>query len=344
MGIVGWFAATTACAAGAKQSGSTSGNGGTGSGGGSASIGAGAGSFTGSSTSGSSSGMSSPFYVHTNTTLFEMDPTSLALSKIGDFDCIGKGSGQESSMTDVAVDDVGDVYAVSAQAVHKIEISGSNVHCATSTPLVGAKVSYYALTFAPQGTIDANKEVLVAGNTAGELWAIDDQGNQTLHGTLGVVPSDDGNGHSYSSKHVGKPWELSGDLVFLSNNGSPVGFATVRDCPNPPSTSGCNTTDTLVEVDVTKLANASGASVLKSIRGQIIGKANCPTQGKGQGYGAMYGIAAIGDKVFGFSHQGDIVQIDNKDGSACLLMSTTGDAWAGAGVTTVAPVVVPPPK
>lgn len=131
--------------------------------------------------------------------------------------------------------------------------------------------------------------------------------------------------------------------MFLANNGSPVGFATVRDCEKPPSTQYCNTTDTLLEIDLTQLKSATTQSVTKSIRGQIVPKANgCPTGGQ-QGFGGIYGIAAWNDKVFGFSHAGDVLSIEDVDGSACLLQSNSSTRWSGAGVTTIAPIV-PPPK
>ena len=86
----------------------------------------------------------------------------------------------------------------------------------------------------------------VAGNNAGELWAIDSGGTLTQHGNFGTVPANDGHGHTYPAANKGQLWELSGDIVFLANGGSPVGFATVRDCPNPPSQTGCSTIDTLI--------------------------------------------------------------------------------------------------
>src|SRR5262249_3456783 len=145
-----------------------------------------------------------------------------------------------------------------------------------------------------------------------------------------AVPANDGNGHTYPFKNQGKRWELSGDLVFLANGGSPVGFATVRDCPSPPSTSGCNSTDTLIEIDVSKLSAATSQSVTKAVRGQIVKKAGCADAGNANGYGSMYGIAAWSDKVYGFSHAGAIVEIDNSSGAACLVKDTPADQWAGA--------------
>jgi hypothetical protein len=282
-------------------------------------------------------------YAHTNDTLFSLDPSqlTLALKQIGKFDCIG-GSGQDSSMTDLAVNEAGDIWAISSHNVYAIEVSGTTAHCKSTTKLSSTDI-FYGLSFAPAGVIGA-KEILVAGNTAGELWAIDTSvspASVIQHGTMGTVPANDGHGHNYPSKNVGKAWELSGDVVFLANGANPVGFATVRDCPTPPSTSNCNTTDTLIEINLGALATAGTQSVLSSVRGQVVKAAGC-TDTTNASYGSMYGIAAYEDKVFGFSHQGFIVDIDNTDGSACLVLETMNDDWAGAAITTVAPVKPPP--
>ena len=75
------------------------------------------------------------FYVHTNDTLYTVDPAhvSAAPTMVGTFDCIGKG--KESSMTDVAVAKDGSLYAVSTTAAHPLTITGSTVHCAATWPL-----------------------------------------------------------------------------------------------------------------------------------------------------------------------------------------------------------------
>jgi hypothetical protein len=295
-----------------------------------------------SSATGTGGGVSAA-YAHTNTTLFQFDPSSpsLVTTKIGDFDCIGK-PGQDGSMTDVAVNEQGDIWGISGKNVYHLAPSGGIVKCDKTIALNNvAQVKFYGLTFAPIGIVDAAKEVLVAGNTSGELWTVDESGTLALHGNLGVVPANDGQGHTYPSKNQGKRWELSGDIVFLANGGKAFGFATARDCPTPPSTTGCNSTDTLLEIDVTKLGAATTQSVVKAVRGQIVESAGCSDPSGGP-YGSMYGIAAWGTRVYGFSHSGAIVEIDNVTGGACLVKSGT-ELWDGAGVTTVAPVIAPPP-
>ncbi len=329
-------------AAGSGAGGSSGAGGAAGAGGTTSGGSGGLGGFGATGGGGSSGGGPTLLYAHTNTTLFKVDPSSptLAATQIGDFDCIG-GTNQDSSMTDLAVDRNGKLWGVSQTAFYELGIQGSSVHCVSTTPLNNPNgVSFYALTFAPKGVLDPSKEVLVAGNSAGELWEIDSAGNLSQHGTFGNVPSNDGHGHSYAKSNVGRPWELSGDIVFLENGGNPVGFATVRDCPNPPSTTNCDTTDTLIEINVPKLGQTTTGSVLQSVRGLIVKRSGC-SDNSGTSYGKMYGIAALGSKVYGFSHNGAIFDINNTDGGACLVRSDPNNLWSGAGVTTQAKVVVP---
>jgi hypothetical protein len=341
-----------ACAATSPTSTFGAGSGGAGSGGSGGSLFSGGGNGGGTGGGGIGTGGGSTtntasgpplIYAHTDSTLFKLDPTSptLALTTLGDFDCIG-GNGQDPAMTDFAVDKDLHLWGVSKSAVHPLTVQGSAVHCGAAVPLDPSKnVSFYALTFAPAGVLDPTKEVLVAGNTAGQLWAIDGAGNLSQHGTFGKVPNDDGNGNAYDN--AGKEWELSGDIVFLANGGKPIGFATVRDCPNPPSTKNCNTVNTLIEIDVAKLGAATTQSVTKAVRGQIVKRQGCNDATQGD-YGNMYGIAAWGSKVYGFSRSGMLVEIDTSDGTGCLVQAYDADKFSGAGVTTLAPIQPPTPK
>ncbi len=284
-------------------------------------------------------------YVHTNTALYQADPAKpdLGITLIGDVECIG-GAGEDTSLTDIAVSATGELWGISKTNVYKLEIAGSVVKCTQTIPMQNpAAIRFYGLTFAPKGVIDPDKEVLIAGNTAGELWQVDESGALTQRGTLGIVPVNDGNGHTYPNS--GKPWELSGDLVFLENGGMPAGFATVRDCPNPPSSQSCDPIDTLVELNVGKLKTATTESVVKSLRGQIVKSPGCPDADVG--YGSVFGITAWKDKVFGFSRAdatvGYALTINNDTGTACVI-KTFDQPWSGAGITTIAPVDIPPAK
>lgn len=300
--------------------------------------------------SGVGGGMEGPLliYAHTDDTLFRLDPESdgLTLTQVGTFDCVADESVE--AMTDFAVDKSEKLWGISAYAVHALLGEGTSVQCGQQIGLQGLPQDprFYGLTFAPIGVIDPAKEVLVAGNTQGQLWAVGEGGALTLRGNFGTVPDDDGQGHDYAVTHRGELFALSGDIVFLANNGSPVGFATVRDCADVTQPSTCNEDDTLIEIDVSKLSNMNNAneSVRKSIRGKIVKREGCAdgTTGAVGEYGHMYGIAAWKDKVYGFSRKGNIVEIDTDDGTACGVVANTGKKFAGAGVTTLAPIVPVP--
>src|SRR5262249_3532905 len=130
--------------------------------------------------SGSGGGGPTLVYAHTDTTLFTLDPMSAALdlTLVGDFDCIG-GAGQDTAMPDIAVNRDHQLFGISVNAVHPLTIqSGGTVHCEPEIPLNNPQgVRFYGLSFAPVGILDPAKEVLMGGNSAGELWAIDAQGN-----------------------------------------------------------------------------------------------------------------------------------------------------------------------
>jgi hypothetical protein len=270
---------------------------------------------------------SATIYASSNTTLFTFDPATKSLKTVGDFDCIG-GVGQDTAMTDIAVDAAGTVYGVSAHDAYTLDLSGAVAHCAKTVALSAGR-TFYGLSMAPAGVI-GSAETLIAASTAGELWTIDlGSGALTEHGTFGTVPANDGRGHAYAFS--GGAWELSGDVVFgVGAGGSTVAFATVRDCPTPPSSAGCDAVDTLAEIDVAALAAPGTATVLKSIRGQIVRGAACSDTATG--YGAFYGLAMTADRAIGFDHTGGVVSIDFTTGEGCVLLRGT-TIFGGAGVT-----------
>ncbi|MCU0694768.1 MAG: DUF2235 domain-containing protein, partial [Polyangiaceae bacterium] len=277
------------------------------------------------------------------------DP-KLAVKTVGIFDCVGK-QGQPASMTDLAVDRDGKLYGVAARAIFldmEIDELANQVRC--SQHKVGIDETqgrFFGLTFAPPTAKLGTSETLIGGNTVGELYKIDTAtGALTIVGRFGDVPATDGLGHSYPSENVGKAWALSGDMVFLDNQGSPLGFATLRDCPDPTvAPSNCSGIDTLVEIDVDRLEPITSGAVpivTRSIRGQILPR-GCSSDLCA--IGSIYGIAAFDDKVYGFAYSGQLVEIDNARGEARLVSTPlSGNGFAGAGVSTLAPVIAPAPK
>jgi hypothetical protein len=348
------YGACLGCPAGSGGSGQggTAGHGGhaTSSTGGPGSGGAGGASTTGATTSsttgmggtttttstGAGGGAPVLVYAHDATRLFTMDPSQPAtpVTEIGTFDCVG-GASQDPMMLDFAVSSQGALWGVSARYAYQFTIAGTTVHCGAPVTLgLAAGSMLFGLSFAPAGVIGGT-ESLVGADTAGNLWAVDTaSGALTQHGTFGTVPANDGHGHTYAN--AGQAWELSGDLVFTEDAGSAIAFATVRDCPTPPSDTGCNATDTLIELDVSQIQAATTGSVTLVVLGQVVKSATCNDPAN-TSYGRLYGIAAYGDQILGFSHSGAIVSLSSADGSGCLVQSYATDLWSGAGITDVGP-------
>jgi hypothetical protein len=300
--------------------GQNSGNGGSGGSGGGLANGGGSGSSTGG---GSGSG-TSYLYAHTDTTLYQFDPANMSAppTNLGNFDCVKSGS----SMTDLGITKDGALFGVSEGAAYPLTVGNGSVHCESTWSLPNTK--FFGLTIAPENTVAAT-EVLIGADGQGGLWEIDQaSGTPTQVGTLGTDPTSN------------LPWSLSGDIVFMANSGNPIGFATVRTC----SKSGtCSTTDTLIEVDVTAIKPGT-QSVLKTVRGPVKKGSWCTNASSPSTFGSMFGIVAYQDKVYGFSRKGDVVEIHNSDGSGCLVSSDSSMLFAGAGITTSAPVVAPTVK
>ena len=289
------------------------------------------------------------FFAHTDSTLFKIDADDplLAPQRIGDFDCVGRDGGVASAMTDIAVDKAGRIVAVARDMIFlDVRIVGTSVVCGPAVPLTGAATgtAFYGATFAPAGVLGSSDETLIVANSDGELYAVDLQsGAISIVGTFGTVPLRDPNGQTYPSGNVGKAWELSGDLVFLDNRGSPVGFATVRDCPNPPSSANCSSSDSLIEIDLTKLSRGQTGNVTKRLLGRITANASC-SSAPASSFGRTFGITAYKGEIFGFSRGSLITRISNTNAKACVVADLTGSmpaGFAGAGVSTAAPVEPP---
>jgi hypothetical protein len=333
-GSIAMVVALSGCGAHGSQAFDDNGTGGPGLGGG------GGGDLGGNGGTGTQASGPVLLYAHTNTTLYQLDPEhmNMPMTRVGNFDCIGS-RGAATSMTDLAVTRAGKLYGVSEGAAFPLTVQGNTVHCDATWTLPQTK--FYGLTVAPENTVAAN-EVLIGADGSGGLYEIDqNSGTPTQVGTLGMDPKS------------GQPWSLSGDVVFMTNGGNPIGFATVRTCSTSGgsgsggsggwggSGSGCASTDTLIEVDV-KAIHPGTQSVLKAVRGPVVRGSWCTNALSPQSFGSMFGIVAYQDKVYGFSHSGDIVEIHNNDGSGCLVVGTSSSQFAGAGITTTAPVVAPP--
>lgn len=108
-------------------------------------------------------------YAHSPSTLYKMDPTTYAITKIGDFQIAG-GGGPVSDMTDIALDKSGVMYGVTFSLLYRIDYKSGGAVC---TQLATLSTSFNGLTFIPAGMIDPTTEVLIGNANDGGWWRID---------------------------------------------------------------------------------------------------------------------------------------------------------------------------
>ncbi len=274
-------------------------------------------------------------FANTDNTLWQMDPLTKAVTKVGPF----KGLVAGEDMTDIAVDATGKLYGVSvvpSEQGHIFEIAvpagGTGDVATTITRNLPSTVRFYALAFAPKGVLGAD-EALVAGDSAGTIWLVPTGGTApTKIGDFGNVAAGDPGGGT-----AGMAWQLSGDLAFFSNAGTPVGFATIRPCSGMTCMSD---NDVLVEIDLTELAKkVPTARLLK----RFVGAAT--------GHGRLFGVGAWNEEIFAFqrssaSGPAQLIAVSLVTGKGTVVkdfpeITASKDGWSGAGVTTSAKISVP---
>lgn len=266
-------------------------------------------------------------YAHTDDQLYVMDPIAKTVTLIGPFD---DGSGNAPTMTDLAVSQAGDVWVNSINSIFKAAVPKTPGKVTiTKVTSIAIKVNqrFYALGLTPPNVLGTS-EMLVAGDSLGDLYAIDGQGQTTQLGSFGSA----GNGAVYG---------LSGDIMFYLQNGKTRGLATVRPYMNGNAT--VTTNDVLVEVDVPAMVTAFNTKTPGTLRKQLLGS--------GTGFGRLYGIGAWNDSVYAFARLGSnnfpaqLIEIGvNGVGKSIQSFPNITVGWSGAGVTTNAPVTILPPN
>ena len=166
----------------------------------------------------------SAIYASTDTELWQMDPTTKAVTKIGAFVL---PAGSTGSITDVAVNGDGKVWVNTTSKVYEATLPAGGTGPVTLTLKLTLPTGsrFYALGFAPAGVLETG-EGLVAGDSLGDLYYIPTSSpTPTVQRLGGFGPCLAGDPAPCKS---GSTWQLSGDVVFFAVGGSPRGLATLR--------------------------------------------------------------------------------------------------------------------
>lgn len=203
-------------------------------------------------------GLEAAIYAHSSSTLYKLDPNTHVVTKIGDF-VDAKGSALPG-VTDLALDKIGTMYAVTDAAFYRIDYTKPKP---TGTKLATLSQAFNGLTFIPEGMIDATQEVLIGVASSGDWYRVDvaaGASSATLT-KLGAY----GGGYSSAGDAVG----IIGDAVY----------ATV----NPPSSIGGNNHVVVVDPKTGKVKKDLGDCGAGAL------------YGVGYWGGTLYGFGSAGD-------------------------------------------------
>ena len=149
--------------------------------------------------SGSGSGDVSVTYVyaHTASTLYKVDPDTLAITMIGNF-VWSNGSDQ---MTDIAIDKTGVMIGVSYTSVYRINVTNA----VTTRMSAGLSGTFNGLSFVPAAMLGSTGDDVLVGtrNADGVVFQIDPM-----------------TGHANAIGNMGGSFASSGDLVAVTNFGT----------------------------------------------------------------------------------------------------------------------------
>jgi hypothetical protein len=276
-------------------------------------------------------GGSTTIYAHTDTELYSFDPATQNVTLIGPFQGFSDAAA-DNAITDLAVTANNEIWVNSETVIYTAQLPASGTGPVVLTKKAkiatvskdGGSQKFFALAFAPVGALDPNNEVLVAGDNTGELYTIDQS-----TGALKALGD------------FGSTYQLSGDMVFYSDQGTFKGLATIRTCGSP------NCKDFLAAVDMNALKTAYTSGTASAA---ILDK----VYGTGTGFSDLFGVGAWGDKVYAFSRNtntdagqqpAQLVSIDSTGvGTSLKSFASITKGFSGAGVTTKAAITIPPPK
>ena len=125
-----------------------------------------------------------PIYVHTNSTLYSLDPATSTLSLVGDF-YADPGGSFDGSMTDIAIDSDGNVYGIGFTGLFGIDPTNARVW-----DVAAVDENFVGLTATSDGRLIAAGDGLYEIDIAtGSTTPLVDEGAFTTSGDIVGLPS-----------------------------------------------------------------------------------------------------------------------------------------------------------
>lgn len=247
-------------------------------------------------------------YAHSGDTLFEFSPYDNTVTEVGQ---LRMDDGSEApSMLDLAVDADGRILMVGHTTLFVVDPD-----TAVLTPAMTYREDFdpevaaiFGLSFIPPDQSPSDSEILIGATNSGELFEIDLVTDRLI--PRGRYPDN---------------WGSSGDITSVEGLGT---FATLRqrDSDGRPIE---GEPDAVAEIEL-HLDRDATVRVIGTTR----------TEG-GEDFTALFGLGYWGRDLYGFTQDGELLQIDRETGISEVVSDRTGSVqFYGAGVTTKVPFLI----
>lgn len=259
------------------------------------------GAITSGGSSGGGGGGTPEVFVHSSDTLYKLDPKSSAL----ELTQVGKFSGFTGSMVDIALNEDGDMFGTTYDAVYKIDKETAAATLIKESANPGDREYPDSLSFVPKGTLEDDREVLV-GYRGSDYIQIDPE-----TGNIKVI----------KANALGAQLVSSGDIVSIKGDDF-LTYLTVKP-KNASQCTGecepCKQNDCLFQVDPVTGAKISNLGSTKREN--------------------VFGLAFWEGTVYGINTEGFLFKLDPDDNVKATNITVPGAPikFFGAGSSTSAP-------
>ncbi|MBU1243407.1 hypothetical protein KKD52_09030 [Myxococcota bacterium] len=247
-------------------------------------------------------------YVHTEFSLYYIDPgESDQMVLVGEFNGIcrdNKDLNRDSMFYDIALDQDRNMVGITAKALYRINKETAECTLLRQFPTDPVPPNFFALSYVKGvDTSDLNRDVLMGATAEDGEWVEIDAYAEDLNSIFVSHGYYDPPNYDYVS---------SGDIVSVQTGLTEYHTYATLKCAAGYTGTGC-TSDVLAEIDP-----ATGDA-------RIIGET---------GYQRIFALGFWGDKVYGFTKQGEYILIDVDTAEATEISSDGSFDYWGAGNTT----------
>ncbi len=247
-------------------------------------------------------------YVHTEFSLYYIDPgESDEMVLVGEFNGTCRtveAAGQDSMFYDIALDEDRNMVGITRKALYRINRETAECTLLRQFPTDPVPPNFFAMSYVKGvDPADPGRDVLMGATAEEGEWVEIDAYTEDLNAIFVSHGYYDPPNYDYVS---------SGDIVSVQTGPTEYHTYATLKCAAGYNGTGC-TSDVLAEID----PDTGDA--------RIIGET---------GYQRIFALGFWGDKVYGFTKQGEYILIDVDTAESTLISADASRDYWGAGNTT----------